>query len=161
MIAPASPLPGPPVVPPGADAIRAALLAGAAAKEASPVRQALARGLAAVVAPVLAWARDHAGVALTPGQVRRSLQLDAIAALVERRVLLVADAGPGAGREIPVPNLPAEMLARLRAYLGQVPPYDPGLSYAEQNTRAACELHAYAISPLDPALGAAVAGVRP
>ena len=53
------------------------------------------------------------------------------------------------------------LFARLRAYLGQVPPYDPGLSYAEQNTRVACELHAYAIFPLDPALGAAVAGVRP
>lgn len=164
MIAPATTRAVPVVSPgasPGAEAIRRALVARVRLSEASLVLQNLARGLACVVAPVLVWARDHAGVSLTPAQVSRSLQLDAIAALVERRVFFVAGPARDATDEIPVPGMPEEMVARLRAYLQRTPCYDPGLPYAGQDVEWAREIHSFATSPLDPSGAAAAAGGRP
>lgn len=144
---------------PCADGIRDFLvaelaIAELAVAEPSPVWRARAHGLAVVMAPVLAWIRDHAAVALTSRQVLCSLEYDSVVVLVDRRVFRVDDSAGTSPREIPVEDLPDASVAQVGGRLTQHAGYDPERAPAAHSERVGVQ-HAYAFACFVTALGAA------
>src|SRR5580658_4765743 len=88
--------------------------------------------LVGTLAPVLVWMRDHKGIPINIEKIRFSLELRSIWMLATLRTFIVRDAATGRFEEIPVPDMPEDMVYPLQAYLGEIPGYDTELPYNKQ-----------------------------
>src|SRR6202012_3275304 len=73
------------------------------------------------------------------------LELRWIWTLAMNRIFLTRDPKTGAITEIPVPEMPEEIVYPLLAYLGEVPGYDISVPYNEQRSDKPSEQHGYAL----------------
>jgi intracellular multiplication protein IcmO len=131
-----------------ADAIRE-LLASQLAEQRSDDTNGVFRGravaLIGTVAPVLVWMRDHKGVTINIEKIRFALELPWIWTLAKNQIFLVHDPKTGTITEIPVPDMPFDIVYPLLAYLGELPGYDISMPYNEQRSDKPSEQHGYAI----------------
>jgi intracellular multiplication protein IcmO len=86
--------------------------------EAKDVWRERAAALAGVLAPVLVWVRDHKGVPLNIDAIRLSFELRSIWKVATRRVFEVRDRITGETTDIPVPDMPGDLISPLQDYLG-------------------------------------------
>lgn len=131
-----------------ADAIRelmASQLGEARSDDANGVFRGRAVGLIGTISPVLVWMRDHKGVTINIEKIRFSLELPWIWTLAKNRLFLVRDPKTGKVAEIPVPDMPLDIVYPLLAYLGELPGYDISVPYNEQRSDKPSEQHGYAI----------------
>jgi intracellular multiplication protein IcmO len=131
-----------------ADAIRE-LLASQLGEQRSDDTNGVFRGravaLIGTVAPVLVWMRDNKGVTINIEKIRFSLELPWIWTLAKNHIFLVRDPKTGKITEIPVPEMPLDIVYPLLAYLGELPGYDISVPYNEQRSDKPSEQHGYAI----------------
>jgi intracellular multiplication protein IcmO len=131
-----------------ADAIRE-LLASQLGEQRSDDTNGVFRGravaLIGTVAPVLVWMRDHKGVTINIEKIRFALELPWIWTLAKNHIFLVRDPKTGTITEIPVPDMPLDIVYPLLAYLGELPGYDISVPYNEQRSDKPSEQHGYAI----------------
>ncbi|MEO8882994.1 MAG: type IV secretion system DNA-binding domain-containing protein [Devosia sp.] len=131
-----------------ADAIRE-LLASQLGEQRSDDTNGVFRGravaLIGTVAPVLVWMRDHKGVTINIEKNRFALELPWIWTLAKNHIFLVRDPKTGTITEIPVPDMPLDIVYPLLAYLGELPGYDISVPYNEQRSDKPSEQHGYAI----------------
>lgn len=73
------------------------------------------------------------------------VELKSIWMLATHKVFLSRDADTNAVTEIPVRDMPANLLYPLQAYLNEIPDYDTSLPYNEQKTEKPSEQHGYAV----------------
>jgi intracellular multiplication protein IcmO len=131
-----------------ADAIRE-LLASQLGEQRSDDTNGVFRGravaLIGTVAPVLVWMRDHKGVTISIEKIRFALELPWIWTLAKNHIFLVRDPKTGTITEIPVPEMPLDIVYPLLAYLGELPGYDISVPYNEQRSDKPSEQHGYAL----------------
>jgi intracellular multiplication protein IcmO len=131
-----------------ADAIRE-LLASQLGEQRSDDTNGVFRGravaLIGTVAPVLVWMRDHKGVTINIEKIRFALELPWIWTLAKNHIFLVRDPKTGDITEIPVPEMPIDIVYPLLAYLGELPGYDISVPYNEQRSDKPSEQHGYAL----------------
>jgi intracellular multiplication protein IcmO len=94
---------------------------------------------------VLVWMRDHKGVTINIEKIRFALELPWIWTLAKNHIFLVRDPKTGTITEIPVPDMPLDIVYPLLAYLGELPGYDISVPYNEQRSDKPSEQHGYAI----------------
>jgi intracellular multiplication protein IcmO len=131
-----------------ADAIRellASQLGEQRAEDTNGVFRGRAIALIGTVSPVLVWMRDKKGVSINIEKIRFCLELRWIWTLAINRIFLVRDPKTGTITEIPVPDMPEEIVYPLLAYLGEVPGYDISVPYNEQRSDKPSEQHGYAL----------------
>jgi intracellular multiplication protein IcmO len=131
-----------------ADAIRellASQLGEQRAEDPNGVFRSRAIALIGTIAPVLVWMRDHKGIPINIEKIRFSLELRSIWMLATLRVFIVRDAVTGRFEEIPVPDMPEDMVYPLQAYLGEIPGYDTELPYNKQKTDEPFKQHGFAL----------------
>ena len=97
--------------------------------------------LLTAMAPVLAWIRDCQAIRLTEEVVGYAMQLHAIASLATRRVFLAQAGGAGWVSELPVREMPEALVYPLNAYLEDLPGYDPGRTFEDQQGDEAKRQH--------------------
>jgi intracellular multiplication protein IcmO len=112
--------------------------------EANSVFRERAAALAGVLAPVLVWGRDHKGVALNIDTLRLSFELRSIWKAATKRVFEVRDPRSGETMDIPVPEMPEDLISPLKAYLGELPGYDMSLDWIQLKTKEALRQHNFA-----------------
>lgn len=131
-----------------ADALRellASQLGEAPSNDANGVFRGRAVALIGTIAPVLVWMRDHKGVPIDIEKIRHMVELKSIWMLATHKVFLSLDADTNVVTEIPVRDMPANLLYPLQAYLNEIPGYDTTLPYNEQKTEKPSEQHGYAV----------------
>jgi intracellular multiplication protein IcmO len=131
-----------------ADAIRellASQLGELRSDDTNGVFRGRAVALIGTVAPVLVWMRDHKGVAINIEKIRFALELPWIWTLAKNHIFLVRDPNSSLVTEIPVPEMPFDIVYPLLAYLGELPGYDISVPYNEQRSDKPSEQHGYAI----------------
>jgi intracellular multiplication protein IcmO len=131
-----------------ADAIRellASQLGEQRLDDANGVFRGRAVGLIGTVAPVLVWMRDHKSVTINIEKIRFALELPWIWTLAKNRIFLVRDPKTGTITEMPVPEMPLDIVYPLLAYLGELPGYDISVPYNEQRSDKPSEQHGYAL----------------
>ncbi|WP_158803511.1 type IV secretory system conjugative DNA transfer family protein [Acidisoma sp. L85] len=137
-----------PFAPGNADAIRellASQLGEQRSDDANGVFRGRAVGLIGTVAPVLVWMRDHRGISINIEKIRFALELPWIWTLAKNRIFLVRDPKTGTIIEMPVPEMPLDIVYPLLAYLGELPGYDISVPYNEQRSDKPSEQHGYAL----------------
>jgi intracellular multiplication protein IcmO len=102
-------------------------------------------GLIGTLAPVLVWMRDNKGVTINIEKIRFSLEMPWIYTLAKNHIFLVRDPMTGKVSEIPVPDMPIDIVYPLLAYLGDLPGYDISVPYNEQRSDKPSEQHGYAV----------------
>ena len=102
-------------------------------------------GLIGTLAPVLVWMRDNKGVTINIEKIRFSLEMPWIYTLAKNHIFLVRDPSTGKVSEIPVPDMPIDIVYPLLAYLGDLPGYDISVPYNEQRSDKPSEQHGYAV----------------
>lgn len=130
-----------------ADAVRemlVSLLGEQGPNDGNGVFRDRAVALVGTVAPVLVWLRDHRGVPLNIDTIRVALELRWIWRMAMERRAGVRDAATGATREVACPDMPDEIVWPLRAYLGELPGYDPNLPLHMQKGEEPSKQHGYA-----------------
>jgi intracellular multiplication protein IcmO len=131
-----------------ADAIRellASQLGEQRAEDPNGVFRSRAIALIGTIAPVLVWMRDHKGIPINIEKIRFSLELRSIWMLATLRAFIVRDAVSGRFEEIPVPDMPEDLVYPLQAYLGEIPGYDTELPYNKQKTDEPFKQHGFAL----------------
>ena len=131
-----------------ADAIRellASQLGEQRAEDTNGVFRGRAIALIGTVSPVLVWMRDKKGVSINIEKIRFCLELRWIWTLAINRIFLVRDPKTGTITEIPVPDMPEEIVYPLLAYQGEVPGNDISVPYNEQRSDKPSEQHGYAL----------------
>ena len=131
-----------------ADAIRemlASQLGEQRADDSNGLFRGRAVGLIGTLAPVLVWMRDNKGVTINIEKIRFSLEMPWIYTLAKNRIFLVRDPKTGKVSEIPVPDMPIDIVYPLLAYLGDLPGYDISIPYNEQRSDKPSEQHGYAV----------------
>jgi len=131
-----------------ADSIRellASQLGEQRAEDPNGVFRARAIALVGTMAPVLTWMRDNKGIPINIEKIRSALELRSIWKIATRRIFEVRDPETGRVEEIPVPDLPEDLVYPLQAYLGEIPGYDTSLDYNQQKTDKPLEQHGYAL----------------
>jgi intracellular multiplication protein IcmO len=103
-----------------------------------------AAALVGALAPVLVWVRDHKGVLLNIDTVRLSFELRSIWKVATKRVFEVRNAITDETTDIPVPEMPEDLISPLKTYLGKLPGYDMRLDWDWQKTGAPARQHAFA-----------------
>jgi intracellular multiplication protein IcmO len=103
-----------------------------------------AAALVGALTPVLVWMRDHKGAALNIDTVRLSFELRSIWKVAAKRVFEVRDPITGETTDIPVPEMPEDVVYRLQAYLGELPCYDMSLDWNRQKTEEPLKQHGFA-----------------
>jgi intracellular multiplication protein IcmO len=103
-----------------------------------------AAALADSLTPVLVWMRDHKAVSLNIDTVRLSFELRSIWKVGTKRVFEVRDPFTGETTDIPVPEMPEDLIYPLRAYLGELPSYDMSLDWNRQKTEEPSKQHGFA-----------------
>ena len=83
--------------------------------------------------------RDHKGVPLNIDTVRLSFELRSIWKVSTKRVFEVRDPISGETTDIPVPEMPEDLIYPLQAYLGELPSYDMSLRLEPAEDRGAVE----------------------
>ena len=101
-----------------------------------------AAALVGALAPVLVWVRDHKGVPLNT--IRLSFELRSIWKVATRRVFEVRNPITGETTDIPVPDMPEDLISPLQAYLGELPGYDMSLDWSQLKTKEALRQHNFA-----------------
>lgn len=130
-----------------ADAVRemlVSLLGEQGPNDGNGVFRDRAVALVGTVAPVLVWLRDHRGVPLNIDTIRVALELRWIWRMAMERRAGVRDAATGRTREVACPDIPDEIVWPLRAYLGELPGYDPDLPLEKQRGEEPSKQHGYA-----------------
>ncbi len=131
-----------------ADAIRellASQLGEQTQNDANGVFRERAVALVGTIAPVLVWLRDHKGVALNIEVLRFSIELRWIWRLAMRKIYFVRDPETGAETEIDVNGeIPEEIVWPLKAYLGELPGYDPSMPLDKQKGEEPSKQHGFA-----------------
>jgi intracellular multiplication protein IcmO len=131
-----------------ADAIRellASQLGDAAQNDANGVFRERAVALIGTIAPVLVWLRDHKGVPLNIDVIRFSIELRWIWKLAMQKIYVLRDADTGKETEIDVNGeIPEEIIWPLKAYLGELPGYDPTMPLDKQKGDEPSKQHGFA-----------------
>jgi intracellular multiplication protein IcmO len=96
-----------------------------------------AAALVDALAPVLLWMRDHKGVLL-------SFELRSIWKVATKRVFEVRNPITGETTDIPVPEMPEDLISPLQAYLGELPSYDMSLDWNGQKSEEPSKQHGFA-----------------
>ncbi len=140
-----------------ADTIRDLLVGqmGALSPLSNGVFRARAVALVGAMAPVLVWVRDHTATPIDLQQSLFAFQLRSICALATRGVFLVRDPAANVVSEVPVEDIPPELVRPLVAYLGELPGYDTDLPPERQRSDKPCEIHAYTLFDLTYSYAAA------
>ena len=103
-----------------------------------------AAALVGALTPVLVWVRDYRGVPLNIDTVRFSFELRSIWKVVTQRMFEVRDPISGETTDIPVPEMPEDVVYPLQAYLGELPSYDMSLDLNRQKTEEPSKQHGLA-----------------
>ena len=131
-----------------ADAIRellASQLGDAAQNDANGVFRERAVALIGTIAPVLVWLRDHKGVPLNIDVIRFSIELRWIWKLAMQKIYVLRNADTGKETEIDVNGeIPEEIIWPLKAYLGELPGYDPTMPLDKQKGDEPSKQHGFA-----------------
>ena len=131
-----------------ADAIRellASQLGDAAQNDTNGVFRERAVALIGTIAPVLVWLRDHKGVPLNIDVIRFSIELRWIWKLAMQKIYVLRDADTGKETEIDVNGeIPEEIIWPLKAYLGELPGYDPTMPLDKQKGDEPSKQHGFA-----------------
>jgi intracellular multiplication protein IcmO len=131
-----------------ADAIRellASQLGDAAQNDANGVFRERAVALIGTIAPVLVWLRDHKDVPLNIDVIRFSIELRWIWKLAMQKIYVLRDADTGKETEIDVNGeIPEEIIWPLKAYLGELPGYDPTMPLDKQKGDEPSKQHGFA-----------------
>ncbi|WP_145144342.1 type IV secretory system conjugative DNA transfer family protein [Roseomonas gilardii] len=131
-----------------ADAIRellASQLGEQQANDSNGVFRARAIALIGTMAPVLVWMRDHKGVPINIETIRFALELRGIWMLATQRIFCSRNAETGDVIEIPVPEMPEDIIYPASAYLGELPGYDTSVPYNEQKGDEPSKQHGFAL----------------
>ena len=94
--------------------------------------------------PVLVWMRDHKNVPLNIETVRRLFELRIIWKVATKRVFEVRNPITGETTDIPVPEMPEDLIYPLQAYLGELPSFDMSLDWNRQKTEEPSKQHGFA-----------------
>ncbi len=120
-------------------------LGEAPANDTNGVFRDRAVALIGTLAPVLVWMRDHRNVSINIEKVRFMVELKSIWMLAKHKVFLVRDPDTNVVSEIEVPEMPADLIYPLEAYLGEIPGYDTSLPYNAQKSDEPSKQHGFAI----------------
>jgi intracellular multiplication protein IcmO len=77
--------------------------------------------LVGTLAPVLVWMRDHKGLPLNIETIRLAFELRCILKVAMKRVFEVRNPATGETTDIPVGEMPEDIIYPLKAYLGELP----------------------------------------
>ncbi|MFT8719910.1 type IV secretory system conjugative DNA transfer family protein [Acetobacter sp.] len=130
-----------------ADAIREMLvsqLGEAMPNDSNGVFRDRAVGLAGTIIPALVWMRDTHGVSINVDSIRYAMELRWIGTLARHKVFLIRNPESDHPFERSVPEIPADILWPLQAYLGELPGYDSTLEWNAQKENKPSEQHGYA-----------------
>jgi intracellular multiplication protein IcmO len=119
-------------------------LGESAAGDSNQVFRDRAVALVGTLAPVLVWMRDHKGVPLNIETIRLAFELRCIWKVAMKRVFEVRDPATGETTDIPVPDMPEDIIYPLKAYLGELPSYDLTLDWNKQKTEEPSKQHGFA-----------------
>jgi intracellular multiplication protein IcmO len=100
--------------------------------------------LVGTLAPVLVWMRDHKGVPLNIETIRLAFELRCIWKVAMKRAFEVRNPATGEKTDIPVPDMPEDIIYPLKAYLGELPSYDLTLDWNKQKTEEPSKQHGFA-----------------
>ena len=100
--------------------------------------------LVGTLAPVLVWMRDHKGVPLNIETIRLAFELRCIWKVAMKRAFEVRNPSTGETTDIPVPDMPEDIIYPLKAYLGELPSYDLTLDWNKQKTEEPSKQHGFA-----------------
>ena len=89
--------------------------------DANGVFRERAVALVGTLTPVLVWMRDHKGVPLNIETIRLSFELRSIWKVATKRLFEVRNPITGETTDIPVPEMPEDLIYPLQAYLGELP----------------------------------------
>ena len=107
--------------------------------------QGRAVALLGTIAPVLVWLRDHKGVLLNIDVIRQSIELRWIYKLAMHKTFSLRDPITGKSEEVSIGGeIPDDLIYPLRAYLGELPGYDPTVPLEQQKSDKPSEQHGYA-----------------
>ncbi len=120
------------------------LLGEPAPGDANGVFRERAVALVGTLTPVLVWMRDHKGVPLNIETIRLSFELRSIWKVATKRVFEVRNPMTGETTDIPVPEMPEDLIYPLQAYLGELPSYDMSLDWNRQKTEEPSKQHGFA-----------------
>ena len=112
--------------------------------DANGVFRERAVALVGTLTPVLVWMRDHKGVPLNIETIRLSFELRSIWKVATKRVFEVRNPITGETTDIPVPEMPEDLIYPLQAYLGELPSYDMSLDWNRQKTEEPSKQHGFA-----------------
>ena len=130
-----------------ADAISrvlSSLLGEPAPGDANGVFRERAVALVGTLTPVLVWMRDHKGVPLNIETIRLSFELRSIWKVATKRLFEIRNPITGETTDIPVPEMPEDLIYPLQAYLGELPSYDMSLDWNRQKTEEPSKQHGFA-----------------
>ena len=131
-----------------ADAIRELLvsqLGEQAQNDSNGVFRDRAVALIGTIAPVLVWLRDHKGVSLNIEVIRSSILLPWIWKLAMEKIVLLRDPETGIVTPLDLKDqIPEDIVWPLKAYLGELPGYDPTIPLDKQKGEKPFEQHGYA-----------------
>jgi intracellular multiplication protein IcmO len=120
------------------------LLGEPAPGDANGVFRERAAALVGTLTPVLVWMRDHKNVPLNIETVRRLFELRIIWKVATKRVFEVRNPVTGETTDIPVPEMPEDLIYPLQAYLGELPSFDMSLDWNRQKTEEPSKQHGFA-----------------
>ena len=113
--------------------------------DANGVFRDRAVALIGTITPVLVWLRDHKGTILNIETIRFSIELGWIWKLAIEKVALLRDPRTGTLTELDLEGeIPEDLTWPLRAYLGELPGYDPSLPLDRQRGDEPSKQHGYA-----------------
>ena len=131
-----------------ADAIRellASQLGDQGQNDPNGVFRERAVALVGTIAPVLVWLRDHKGISLNIEIIRSSIELRWIWKLAIEKKVLLRNPDDGTTRELDVSGeIPEDVTWPLRAYLGELPGYDPTVPLDKQKGDEPSKQHGFA-----------------
>ena len=103
-----------------------------------------AAALVDALAPVLVWMRDHKGVLLNIDTVRLSFELRSIWKVATKRVFEVRKLITDETTDIPVPEMPEDLISPLKTYLKRTAGLRHEAGWDRQKTGAPARQHAFA-----------------
>jgi intracellular multiplication protein IcmO len=112
--------------------------------DANGVFRERAVALVGTLTPVLVWMRDHKSVPLNIETIRLSFELRSIWKVATKRLFEVRNPVTGETRDIPIPDMPEDLIYPLQAYLGELPSYDMSLDWNRQKTEEPSKQHGFA-----------------
>ena len=131
-----------------ADALRELLvsqLGDQAQNDANGVFRERAAALVGTITPVLVWLRDHKGLSLNIETIRFSIELRWIWKLAMEKIVLLRDPQTGTESQLDLGGeIPEDITWPLRAYLGELPGFDPSMPLDKQKGDEPSKQHGFA-----------------